>query len=120
MSWTDEKNKRLCQLVDLQINGWTSVDEESELNSLTAEFHKWRAENYPRPIQEAKAAFEEMASDAIVELHHKAWRKMAPEEYAEQYESFGTHTAISMGVVDGCQEVWVFLGSYVPKLVAKP
>jgi len=37
------------------------------------------------------------------------WKKMTPKEYAEQHESFGKHTAISLEIVDDCQEVWVFL-----------
>lgn len=41
------------------------------------------------------------------------WRKMTPEEYAAQYAGFGRHVAISQEVVEGCQEVWVCLGSVI-------
>lgn len=37
------------------------------------------------------------------------WRKMTPHEYAEQHKGFGKHVAVSQEI-DGCQEVWVFLG----------
>lgn len=48
--------------------------------------------------------------DWWVHIERKVWRKMTPEEYAEQYKGFGLHVAISQEVVAGCQEVWVFLG----------
>lgn len=57
---------------------------------------------------------------AIYELHDRACKKMTPEEYAEQYKSFGVHTAVSMEIVTGFQEVWVFRGHYVPKLILCP
>jgi hypothetical protein len=40
----------------------------------------------------------------------RVWRKMTPQEYADQHESFGRHVAVSQEIVEGCQEVWVFLG----------
>ena len=38
---------------------------------------------------------------------------MTPQEYAEQHERFGRHVAVSQEVVEGCQEVWVFLGGFI-------
>lgn len=43
----------------------------------------------------------------------RVWKKMTPQEYAEQHETFGRHVAVSQEVVVGCQEVWVFLGSSI-------
>jgi hypothetical protein len=43
----------------------------------------------------------------------QVWRKMMPEEYADQYESFGKHVAVSQEIAEGCQEVWVFLGNFI-------
>lgn len=43
----------------------------------------------------------------------RVWRKMTPREYAEQHESFGLHVAVSQEIVEGCQEVWVFLGGRI-------
>ena len=43
----------------------------------------------------------------------RVWRKMTPQEYAEQHERFGRHVAVSQEVVEGCQEVWVFLGGFI-------
>jgi hypothetical protein len=38
------------------------------------------------------------------------WRKMTPDEYADKHKEFGKHVAVSQETVEGCQEVWVFLG----------
>jgi hypothetical protein len=43
----------------------------------------------------------------------RVWRKMTPQEYAEQHECFGKHVAVSQSIVEGCQEVWVYLGGLV-------
>lgn len=43
----------------------------------------------------------------------RVWRKMTPQEYEEQHESFGRHVAVSQEIVEGCQEVWVFLGGFI-------
>jgi len=51
------------------------------------------------------------------ESSFRVWRKMTPEEYAEQYASFGQHVAISQEIVQGCQEVWVFLGISVREII---
>jgi len=45
------------------------------------------------------------------DMNIRVWRKMTPEEYAEQYASFGQHVAISQEIVQDCQEVWVFLSA---------
>ena len=43
----------------------------------------------------------------------RVWRKMTPQEYAKQHERFGRHVAVSQEIVDGCQEVWVFLSGSI-------
>ena len=43
----------------------------------------------------------------------RVWRKMTPEEYAEQYSTIGKHVSVSQEIVAGCQEVWVYLGGFV-------
>jgi len=43
----------------------------------------------------------------------RVWKKMTPEEYAWSHETFGKHVAISQEIVEGCQEVWVYLGRFI-------
>lgn len=49
----------------------------------------------------------------VVVVPLSVWRKMTPQEYADQYEGFGKHFAVSQEVIEGCQEVWVFLGESI-------
>ena len=43
----------------------------------------------------------------------RVWRKMTVQEYAEQYGKLGKHVAVSQEIIEGCQEVWVFLGNLI-------
>ena len=49
----------------------------------------------------------------VVVMPLQVWRKMTPQEYAEQHKSFGKHVAVSQEIVAGCQEVWVYLGGFI-------
>ena len=52
-------------------------------------------------------------SNDLIKIPYLVWKKLTPQEYADQYKSFGKHVAISQETVEGCQEVWVYLGDCV-------
>jgi hypothetical protein len=60
--WTPEKNRRRCILVDLEIDGRITPDEERELRALEREFDLYLDEVAPLPLDELRKRRDELAA----------------------------------------------------------
>lgn len=54
MTWTEEKNARRCELIDLSVNYWLVTTEKTELGVLQAEMLEHRHSVAPLPLGEAR------------------------------------------------------------------
>jgi hypothetical protein len=62
--WTDEKNKRRCELVDKEIDGLLSPDEQIELEELQAEMLAYRRKVAPLPLHELREIHRQLSRSA--------------------------------------------------------
>jgi hypothetical protein len=58
--WTDEKNRRRCDLVDKEITGNISLAEKAELKRLQAEMLAYRRRVAPLPLEDLRALHQEL------------------------------------------------------------
>lgn len=77
-TWTEEKNQRRCDLIDKEIAGTLTVQEESELSALQDQMRAFRRKFAPLPIAEAKALHD----------HLKAQLAAAATEGAEDEQAY--------------------------------
>ena len=63
-TWTDEKNRKRCDLVDKEIAGTISSAEQTELRRLQAEMLAYRRKVAPLPLQDLRALHQELLRDA--------------------------------------------------------
>ncbi len=63
-SWTDEKNQRRCDLIDLEIAGQLSDEERQELTILQDEMLQYRRKVAPLPIEELRELHARLMRDA--------------------------------------------------------
>ena len=66
-AWTGEKNQKRCQLVDKEIAGTLTPDEQAELEQLQTEMLAYRRKVAPLPL------------DDLRQLHHELLREAANE-----------------------------------------
>ncbi len=61
--WTDEKNRRRCELVDMEIEGTLSAEERIELDNLQSEMLAYRRKVAPLPLRDLRRMHQELLSD---------------------------------------------------------
>ena len=54
MTWTDEKNARRCDLIDMVVDSALSIPEKAELDLLQAEMLEYRRSVAPLPLEELR------------------------------------------------------------------
>ncbi len=64
-AWTDEKNHRRCNLVDKEIDGTISPDQQIELENLQNEMLTFRRQVAPLPLDDLRKLHEELLREAI-------------------------------------------------------
>jgi len=62
-SWTKEKNRRRCELVDKEIDGTLSQQDRNELDTLQAEMLAYRRKLAPLPLDELRELHQELLRD---------------------------------------------------------
>lgn len=62
--WTDEKNHRRCELVDKEIDGTISLDQQIELENLQAKMLAFRRQVAPLPLNDLRKLHEELLREA--------------------------------------------------------
>jgi hypothetical protein len=59
-TWSEEKNRRRCELVDKEIDGTITSDEQSELDELQAQMLGYRRKVAPLPLEDVRRLHQEL------------------------------------------------------------
>ena len=62
--WTEEKNRRRCELIDLEIDGTLTAAEAIELHRLQNEMLRYRRRVAPLPLDDARKLHQELLAKA--------------------------------------------------------
>lgn len=63
-AWTEDKNRRRCELIDRKYAGGLSVDEAVELAQLQDEMLRYRQRVAPLPLEDARRLHQELLQRA--------------------------------------------------------
>lgn len=64
MTWTDQKNRRRCELIDKEIDETLSETEAKELEVLQSEMLAYRQKVAPLPLDKVRAIRQELMTDS--------------------------------------------------------
>lgn len=72
VTWTAQKNQKRCELVDKEIGGILTADEQAELEQLQTEMLAFRRKVAPLPLDDLRQLHRELLSRAGDQAHEKA------------------------------------------------
>jgi len=87
--WTDDKNKRRCDLIDKEIDGTITDEEKVELEQLQEKMSAYRQQVAPLPLDELRKLRDELKRELTVPRGETMKAMMYDQTIINQYKFVG-------------------------------